>query len=160
MNLQRDTEEPLRILLHLAEHHPESDCPVSQVASHTGVPPRRVRAHARRLAARGDVTLRGGNLRLTRAPAQIPLGAVIDHMEGPWTPLQRTEVAPPPGSGLAHLRRTLELATQELHRMLCQYSLEQMLPRVTDRAAASVSGAPQAGTSEDPPARHLHIVRD
>lgn len=83
MRLTAMTDYSMRLLMYLGSH-PDRLCTIAEVAKAHGISEPHLMKITHRLAQAGWVeTTRGknGGMRLARAPAEIPLGAVVRDME-------------------------------------------------------------------------------
>ncbi|WP_157263465.1 RrF2 family transcriptional regulator [Azohydromonas aeria] len=150
MRLTAMTDYALRLLLHVAQH-PQRLCTIAEVARAYGISEAHLMKITHRLALGGfleTVRGKGGGMRLARAPADIPLGAVVRCMEPDFALVEcfthdvhapvpaaaaLPEDAPLPGGtclldGHCGLAGVIGGALQRFMQHLDRYSLADVLP--------------------------------
>lgn len=136
MRLTAMTDYALRLLLHVGQN-PDRLCTIAEVARAYGISEAHLMKVTHRLALGGwleTVRGKGGGMRLSRPPRDIPLGAVVRCMESDFALVECLDeaAADVPSNCLLHgrcgLTGVLDGALQAFMRHLDGYSLADVLP--------------------------------
>ncbi|MDR4124644.1 RrF2 family transcriptional regulator [Yanghanlia caeni] len=137
MRLTAMTDYSMRLLMHLAAH-PDRLCTIAEVARVHGISEPHLMKITHRLAQAGWVeTTRGknGGMRLARAPADIPVGAVVRDMENDLAVVECLGTGPTRCilTGQCGLTRVMQGALDKFMTHLDAFTLADIMPARDDQ---------------------------
>jgi Rrf2 family nitric oxide-sensitive transcriptional repressor len=131
MRLTRYTDYALRVLLYLAAH-PDKICTIAEISRGYGISQNHLMKVVHDLGKAGYVTsVRGrlGGIRLARPPAEINIGAVIQHSEDGFDLVDCGECVIAPACGLTSV---LKEAVRAFLAVVDSYTLDDLMAKRGD----------------------------